>query len=352
MKICPVCQASFADSFQYCPHDASALAKYDLRADLISARSLRLTLPEPETLFVRLARALRAAAADFYDDPRGFIRELLSQERRDSRRRRLMLAGFVLAALVASAGLLEVRRVKPAPAPRPEPAPWVEVVRLIAPAPGPSGGGGGGGRLEPTPPSRGRLPQATLQPQIVMPDPEPPRVQRPLLPVAMTVQVDPHLLPPFEVGPVGLPDGAIGPPSSGPGDGDGIGNGRGTGIGPGEGSGVGPGRGFNKDGGDPSLGVAPPLAGTEGAGRPTILYREKARYTEEARQDKVQGRVVLSAFFTADGRVTNIRVLSPLPGGLTEKAIEAAQRIRFQPATRNGAPITVRANLEYHFTLY
>jgi hypothetical protein len=31
--------------------------------------------------------------------------------------------------------------------------------------------------------------------------------------------------------------------------------------------------------------------GRNGAGRPTILYKEKARYTEEARQNKVQGVV-------------------------------------------------------------
>jgi hypothetical protein len=41
-----------------------------------------------------------------------------------------------------------------------------------------------------------------------------------------------------------------------------------------------------------------------------------------------------------------------LPCGLTEAAIEAAKRIRFQPALRNGAPVSVRAQLEYNFALY
>jgi TonB family protein len=62
--------------------------------------------------------------------------------------------------------------------------------------------------------------------------------------------------------------------------------------------------------------------------------------------------VVLSAIFTADGKVTGIRVVRGLPDGLTEKAIEAAQKIRFQPATKNGVPISVRANLEFTFNLY
>lgn len=85
---------------------------------------------------------------------------------------------------------------------------------------------------------------------------------------------------------------------------------------------------------------------------PTILYKEKAKYTEEARQNKIQGTVVLSVVFTYDGRITNIKVVRGLPDGLTEKAIEAAQRIRFNPAVRAGAPVSVRGNLEFTFNLY
>lgn len=40
--------------------------------------------------------------------------------------------------------------------------------------------------------------------------------------------------------------------------------------------------------------------------RPTILYKEKANYTEEARQNRVQGVVVLSVMFGADGRIHDL----------------------------------------------
>jgi TonB family protein len=83
--------------------------------------------------------------------------------------------------------------------------------------------------------------------------------------------------------------------------------------------------------------------------KPTILYKEKAKYTEEARRTGVQGTVVLNMVFRADGAITNIRVLRGLPDGLTEKAIEAARKIRFQPAVRNGTPVSVRGNLEFTF---
>lgn len=92
--------------------------------------------------------------------------------------------------------------------------------------------------------------------------------------------------------------------------------------------------------------------GQNGVGRPTILYREKAKYTEAARQNKVEGVVVLQVVFTADGRLTNIHVQRGLPDGLTEKAIEAAQKIRFSPATKDGTPVSVRGTLEFTFKLY
>ena len=86
--------------------------------------------------------------------------------------------------------------------------------------------------------------------------------------------------------------------------------------------------------------------------RPTILYREKARYTEMARINFVQGTVVLQVVFAVNGELQNFRVIRGLPDGLTYKAFEAARKIRFNPATRDGKPFSVRGNLEYSFNLY
>src|SRR5262249_31749442 len=86
--------------------------------------------------------------------------------------------------------------------------------------------------------------------------------------------------------------------------------------------------------------------------RPTITYREKAKYTEEARNNGVEGTVVLQVVFRMNGSITDIRVIRGLPDGLTEKAIEAAKKIRFIPAMREGAPVSVRGILEFEFNLY
>ena len=58
-----------------------------------------------------------------------------------------------------------------------------------------AGGGGGGGREDPKPASFGKTPQASLTvPQVVAPDPKPPRIINPALPVAATVVADPMLV--------------------------------------------------------------------------------------------------------------------------------------------------------------
>jgi TonB family protein len=86
--------------------------------------------------------------------------------------------------------------------------------------------------------------------------------------------------------------------------------------------------------------------------KPTILYKVKASYTEEARQNRIEGVVVLNVVFAFDGTINSIRVVRGLPDGLTEKAIEAAKKTRFQPAVNNGVTVSVRGDLEFTFELY
>ncbi|MGE0127316.1 MAG: TonB family protein [Blastocatellales bacterium] len=85
--------------------------------------------------------------------------------------------------------------------------------------------------------------------------------------------------------------------------------------------------------------------------RPTILYREKAQYTQEARDNNIEGTVVLTVVFGADSQIKNIEVVRGLPHGLTENAIETAKKIRFEPAMKDGQPVGVRGTLEYSFKL-
>jgi TonB family protein len=86
--------------------------------------------------------------------------------------------------------------------------------------------------------------------------------------------------------------------------------------------------------------------------RPVILYRERAKYTEIARLNMAQGAVVMSIVYTSGGEIRDIRVIRGLPDGLTRSAIEAVKKIRFNPAIKDGQPVSVRGNVEFNFTLY
>jgi protein TonB len=229
-----------------------------------------------------------------------------------------------------------------------------------------AGGGGGGGREDPKPASFGKTPQASLTvPQVVAPDPKPPTIKNPSLPVAATLVADPMLVPPdARVLPYGDFKSKSTDPSSGPGTGNGIGTGRGGGIGPGDGGGIGPGRGGNIGGGDRNDGGGGPggggggtdynkvFSGKDVSSKARVLSKPEPQYTEDARKNQIVGTVVLRAVFTSGGQVSNIRAVSGLPFGLTERAIAAARQIKFSPATKDGHPVSMYIQLEYNFNLY
>jgi TonB family protein len=227
------------------------------------------------------------------------------------------------------------------------------------------GGGGGGGREEAKPASFGKVPQASLEvPQVVAPDPKPVLPKNPALPVAATVVADPMLVPPdARVLPYGDYKSKSTDPSSGPGTGNGIGTGTGGGIGPGEGGGLGPGRGGNMGGGDFRAGGGGPGGGGGGGydgiftGRDVttkarLISKPEPQYTEDARKNQITGTVVLKVVFASNGSVQNIRTVSGLPYGLTERAIAAARQIKFVPATKDGHQVSMWMQLEYNFNLY
>ncbi|MGB6199932.1 MAG: energy transducer TonB, partial [Candidatus Acidiferrales bacterium] len=95
---------------------------------------------------------------------------------------------------------------------------------------------------------------------------------------------------------------------------------------------------------------SPVLAGTEGVGFPKCLDCPRPDYSMEARAAKLQGTVLLSATFQADGHVTDIMVVNSLGLGLDEKAIQATQGWRVQPALdSHGTPVSVTTQITVTF---
>jgi TonB family protein len=231
------------------------------------------------------------------------------------------------------------------------------------PKPAKAGGGGGGGQQQALPTQQGRIPPPSEIPALI---PTTPPVRPPLLPAA-GINIDPALYKNLPYDRFGDPRSQSQATSAGNGTGNGLGNGTGAGIGEGDGQGFGPGRDRNMGGGDARDGGGGAGGGTgnngldyanrifkpsEVSSKARILSRPEPQYTEEARKNQVSGTVVLRAVFSASGQVTNIRTVSGLPNGLTERAMAAARQIRFAPATKDGRPVSQYIQIEYNFNLY
>ena len=82
-----------------------------------------------------------------------------------------------------------------------------------------------------------------------------------------------------------------------------------------------------------------------------ILSKPSPQYTAEARRLGVQGEVVLSVIFQADGKLKVVGVIKSLGHGLDQMAEQAATQIRFKPAEQAGKPTSSPAILHIEFRL-
>jgi TonB family protein len=157
---------------------------------------------------------------------------------------------------------------------------------------------------------------------------------------------------------------------SGPGTGNGTGGangikgtvasaGFGNGIAqPGQGDGRSNGRGSIATGGFGAQEVAKgggPRVQPIDNGPPTssveITFKPKPIYTDEARQLRLEGEVLLEVMFGASGQLHVNRVARGLGHGLDEAAVVAANKMRFKPALRNGTPVDSTAIVHVVFQL-
>jgi TonB family protein len=86
---------------------------------------------------------------------------------------------------------------------------------------------------------------------------------------------------------------------------------------------------------------------------PRVLNHIVPEYTEEARQKRISGNVLLECVVGTDGTVSDVRVVRSLDQtyGLDQAAIDAARKYRFAPGTKDGVPVPVAVSIEMTFTL-
>jgi TonB family protein len=88
-----------------------------------------------------------------------------------------------------------------------------------------------------------------------------------------------------------------------------------------------------------------------GVSAPRLSFKVEPRYSDAARQAKVQGTVVLYVVVGEDGVPRDMKVLRSLEPSLDRNAIEAVQQWRFNPGLKDGKPVAVQATIEVNFRL-
>lgn len=83
-----------------------------------------------------------------------------------------------------------------------------------------------------------------------------------------------------------------------------------------------------------------------------ILDKPQPGYTERARSTSTQGVVHLKVELLPNGTIGTVRPMTYLAHGLTDRAIEAAKRIKFSPRTINGEPVLTEVDIYYTFSVH
>jgi TonB family protein len=134
--------------------------------------------------------------------------------------------------------------------------------------------------------------------------------------------------------------------------------GFGSGVATGDGSGISGSRGAVRQGGfgdadvvaasQPKAKSADPVVKTLPV---EITFKPRPAYTDEGRKLKIEGEVLLDVVFSSTGQIRVVKVVHGLGHGLDESAVQAAEKIQFKPAQKDGHPADFEAVLHIEFLL-
>lgn len=92
-------------------------------------------------------------------------------------------------------------------------------------------------------------------------------------------------------------------------------------------------------------------AGDYGIKPPKAVYAPDAEYTDKARRKKINGSVVVSLIVTPEGTVRDPKVTTSLDKDLDRQALATLSKWKFEPATKDGKPVSVRISTEVSFRI-
>ena len=84
---------------------------------------------------------------------------------------------------------------------------------------------------------------------------------------------------------------------------------------------------------------------------PKVVSKVEPDYTDDPRNAKIEGPVVLSLIVDTQGHAQKIRVTKSLDKGMDQQAIAAIEKWHFAPGIKDGKPVRAAATIEVNFHL-
>ena len=90
-----------------------------------------------------------------------------------------------------------------------------------------------------------------------------------------------------------------------------------------------------------------------GVSLPQVVKQVKAEYTEEAKQNRIEGKVGLDVVVLGDGTIGDVKVAQSLDTvyGLDANAVKAMKQWQFKPGMKDGKPVAVRVAVDIAYSL-
>jgi TonB family protein len=83
--------------------------------------------------------------------------------------------------------------------------------------------------------------------------------------------------------------------------------------------------------------------------KPKVLHIADAIYSKDGLKNKISGNVEVYLVIDKSGNPIHLRIVRGLGYGLDEQALQAVRQYRFQPATRDGEPVSVDMYVDVKF---
>ena len=85
--------------------------------------------------------------------------------------------------------------------------------------------------------------------------------------------------------------------------------------------------------------------------KPRVIHRVEPVYPADARDKNIKGSVVLTMVVDREGNPQDIKIWRSLYPSMDQAAIEAARQMRFEPALKDGQPVSETLLVEFYFSL-